>query len=59
MTGIRKATREFFQREDGAALVEYAVLLVLVAIACIVAAAFLGRSISKMFDSTANSIENM
>lgn len=59
MSKIRSATREFFRREDGAALVEYAVLLVLVAIACIVAAAFLGRSISKMFDSTGKSIENM
>jgi Flp pilus assembly pilin Flp len=59
MSKIRSVTREFFRREDGAALVEYAVLLVLVAIACIVAAAFLGRSISRMFDSTGKSIENM
>ena len=59
MSKIRSVTREFFRREDGAALVEYAVLLVLVAIACIVAAAFLGRSISKMFDSTGQSLENM
>ena len=59
MSKIRRVTREFFTRDDGAALVEYAVLLVLVAIACVVAAAFLGRSISKMFDSTGKSVENM
>lgn len=59
MSRIRSVTREFIRREDGAALVEYAVLLVLVAIACIVAAAFLGRSISRMFDSAGNSVENM
>ena len=59
MSRIRSITREFFRRDDGAALVEYAVLLVLVAIACSVAAAFLGRSISKMFDGAGSSIENM
>lgn len=58
MTNIRKAVRDFVSREDGAALVEYAVLLVLVAIACIVAAAFLGRQISRMFQDTATNISN-
>lgn len=56
MTNFKAALHRFLSRDDGAALVEYAVLLVLVAIACIVAAAFLGQSISKMFDSTATKI---
>jgi Flp pilus assembly pilin Flp len=56
MTAIARAFRNFVSRDDGAALVEYAVLLVLVAIACIVAAAFLGQNISKMFDSAATKV---
>jgi len=59
ITDIRKAARRFFSAEDGAALVEYAVLLVLVAIACVVAAAFLGRQISKMFDNAGNNVAGM
>lgn len=56
MTHFNKALRDFATREDGAALVEYAILLVLVAIACIVAAAFLGQSISKMFIKAAQNV---
>lgn len=59
MTHIRRAVRDFVSREDGAALVEYAVLLVLVAIACIVAAAYMGQSISKLFTKSGQQIENM
>ncbi len=56
MRNIAGKLHDFLSREDGAALVEYAVLLVLVAIACIVAAAYLGQSISKMFDSAATTV---
>ena len=59
MTKLRRVIRDFISRDDGAALVEYALLLVLIAIAVIIGAAFLGRSISKMFDSTGTQISNM
>ncbi|MEO8193399.1 MAG: Flp family type IVb pilin [Gemmatimonadales bacterium] len=58
MTNFRNALRDFVWREDGAALVEYALLLVLIAIAIILGAAFLGQSISKMFDSASTTIGN-
>ena len=59
MRNIRSAVRAFWLEERGAALVEYAVLLVLVAIACIVAAAFLGGQISKMFNKAGTNISGM
>ena len=59
MTKLRRVIRDFISRDDGAALVEYALLLVLIAIAVIIGAAFLGRSISKMFDGAGNQVSNM
>jgi Flp pilus assembly pilin Flp len=58
MKTVSKATRNFLVREDGAALVEYALLLVLVAIAAVLGAAFLGKSISKMFNDTSDKLAN-
>ena len=42
--------------ERGAALVEYALLLALIAVICITAVAFLGNQLSERFDSTGLSI---
>jgi Flp pilus assembly pilin Flp len=56
MANFREALRRLFVCEEGAALVEYALLLVLVAIACIAGAAFLGQNISKMFDTLATKV---
>ncbi len=42
--------------ERGAALVEYALLVMLVAVVCIVAVAFFGGQTSSSFRSTGNSI---
>ena len=42
--------------ERGAALVEYALLLALIAVVCILALGFLGRSAGSKFDSVGKSI---
>ena len=46
----------FGQTERGAALVEYALLLALIAVVCIVAITLLGNSAKNKFTSIANSL---
>ena len=43
-------------REDGASLVEYALLVALIAVICIVAIAFLGQSASSKFSTVGSSV---
>jgi pilus assembly protein Flp/PilA len=52
--------REFWHRreEEGASLVEYALLLALIAVIAIVALAFLGHSVSNTLNSVGQSINN-
>jgi pilus assembly protein Flp/PilA len=42
-------TRQFLRNEDGAALVEYGILVALIAIVCIVIVATVGNKISAKF----------
>ncbi|MEJ5254296.1 MAG: Flp family type IVb pilin [Acidimicrobiales bacterium] len=44
--------------DRGASLVEYALLVALIAVVCIVAIRFLGQSASDKFDSIATEISN-
>ena len=46
----------FGRSERGAALVEYALLLALIAVVCIIALQFLGESASEKFSKVGNSI---
>ena len=46
----------FGDDERGASLVEYALLVALIAVVCIVAVTFLGQSASDKFDTVGNSI---
>ncbi len=48
--------RARFDSERGASLVEYALLVALIAVACIVAVSFLSDEIDSTFSSGANSI---
>jgi pilus assembly protein Flp/PilA len=50
--------RARFDDDKGASLVEYALLVALIAIVCIVAIQFLGKSASSKFDSVGQSIAN-
>ena len=46
----------FGDDERGASLVEYALLVALIAVVCIVAIGFLGKNASSKFDSVGSSI---
>jgi pilus assembly protein Flp/PilA len=46
----------FGDDERGASLVEYALLVALIAVVCIVAVTFLGKSASSKFDGVGSSI---
>ena len=47
---------KFSNSERGASLVEYALLVALIAVICIVAIAFLGRSASQKFSTVGSSV---
>ena len=49
---------KFGRDERGASLVEYALLVALIAVICIVAIAFLGNSASKKFSTVGSSVAN-
>ncbi len=48
----------FSDTERGASLVEYALLVALIAVICIIALQFLGQEASKSFDSTGDAISS-
>ena len=48
----------FGDSERGASMVEYALLVALIAVVCIVAIDFLGQQAKSSFDSTGEAIEN-
>jgi pilus assembly protein Flp/PilA len=56
MSKILAASTRFVRDEEGASLVEYGLLLALIAVVCIGAVAALGGSISSMLNSLAGSI---
>jgi len=56
MTRLLAASTKFVRDEVGASLVEYGLLLSLVAVVCIVAITTLGTSISTMFSDLAGKI---
>jgi pilus assembly protein Flp/PilA len=56
MTQLLAATKKFVQAEEGASLVEYGLLLALIAVVCIGAVSALGVSISGMLSGLAGSV---
>ena len=55
MRKIAKRVKAFLPNEDGAALIEYGMLVLLVALLCIVAVKTIGSKVSNGFNS-ANSL---
>ena len=53
---VRYLQARFTKTERGAALVEYALLLALIAVVCILALSFLGDSASEKFSKIGESI---
>ncbi len=53
--------RAFFKKkqEEGAAMVEYALLVALIALACVIALTQMGSAISKSFKGIANTLNTI
>jgi len=56
MSSYPKPVRNFFANEDGAALVEYALLVALIAIICILGVTALGSKINTKFNDIGTSL---
>jgi pilus assembly protein Flp/PilA len=56
MTKLLAASTKFVRDEEGASLVEYGLLLSLVAVVCITAITLLGTNISTMLNNLATKI---
>lgn len=56
--GLKQAEVCGTQEEKGASLVEYALLVALIAVIAIVAIRFLGQTVSTRFSSTASDINS-
>jgi len=56
MTEIKMLLGRFLSEEEGATMVEYALLLALIAIVCIAAVQLIGTNANTMFKSAANSL---
>ncbi len=56
MRNVAKSVVEFLKREDGPTAVEYAVMLALIIVVCIVAITSLGTNARQTFSSVGSSI---
>ena len=56
MKNLKNAVNNFISNEDGAALVEYALLVALIAIICILGVTFLGRKVSEKFKTIGDNL---
>ena len=56
MSNFLRAVGNFLRREDGPAAVEYAVMLALIIVVCIVAITALGTNANKTFSSVSSTI---
>ena len=56
MTKLLAAATKFVRDEEGASLVEYGLLLSLIAVVCIAAVSLLGTNISTLLNSLADKI---
>ena len=52
------ATRRFFAEEDGPTSVEYAVMMMLIFLACIATIQIIGGSVADSFEDSSDSIAN-
>ena len=56
MSGLVLKVRDFLRREDGPTAVEYAVMLALIIVVCLVAITALGTNANQTFGEVSNSI---
>lgn len=58
MKSLKSAVKNFVSDEDGAALVEYALLVALIAIICILGVTFLGQKVSGKFKAIGDNLNS-
>ena len=58
MKSLKKAVNNFVSNEEGAALVEYALLVALIAIICILGVTFLGQKVSGKFKAIGDNLNS-
>ena len=56
MTGFIAAAKEFIQSEDAPTMVEYGLLVALIAVVVAIAAKTLGSNVSTLFNAVAGSV---
>ena len=56
MTNFLRHTRQFLVNEDGPTAVEYAVMLALIIVVCLVSIQLIGTNANATFDSVANKL---
>jgi pilus assembly protein Flp/PilA len=57
MQQLKNFARNFVKEEEGATMVEYALMLALIAIICIVAVTFVGENTNLVFDNIAGELD--
>jgi pilus assembly protein Flp/PilA len=56
MTQLVTATKRFVKGEEGATMVEYGLMVALIAVVCIVAVALLGTNLKSLYNYVAGSV---
>jgi pilus assembly protein Flp/PilA len=56
MARLTRAFRNFIRQDEGAALVEYAILIALIAVICLVVVATVGNKVSQKFSEVASKL---
>ena len=54
--GIKNFFKRFIQEEEGATAVEYAVMIVLIIVVCLVAVGILGNKVNNAFQAVADNM---
>ena len=54
--GIKNFFKRFIQEEEGATAVEYAVMIVLIIVVCLVAVGILGEKVNNAFTAVADNM---
>ena len=57
LASVRSAAARFLRDESGASLVEYALLIALIAVVCLAAVTLIGTNVSNKLNSAANSLQ--
>ncbi len=59
MSKFIAGAKKFYQGEEAATMVEYGLMLALIAVACILAATFLGDAVSGLFTEVGASVNTV